>query len=221
MIGVYKITNKVTGDFYIGASVNIHRRKIQHFAPKRFGHSKRFDEDIDKYGAENFEFEVIEECSLDVLREQELHYIITLKPTYNRNWKGCSFDDDVRSKVSDGTKKWWQNMPSELQARLKKNLTGPKIGHEVSVETREKISRKLRGIKQPAELIEKRRQGILARHRQIPQLNLGHRKKVFADNIEFESVKACAEYFCVTAASVTHALKKGHKVKGCVVRFVV
>lgn len=221
MIGVYKITNMMTGDAYVGASRCVEHRKTQHFARTRQGHSKRFDDDIDTYGREAFKFEVLEECGIDDLAERELYHILALRPSYNRSWKGCKMDETYRSKVSEAMRRWWRDMPPELQAKLKANLTGPRVGHEVSAETRQKISQKLCGKKQPPELIEKRRQGILARHAIHPQTNAGHRKRVVADGIEFESVKACAEHLGVNASNVSAAIKKGHKVKGCAVRFAV
>lgn len=44
--GVYKITNKITGDFYIGSSKNIKRRWYSHKCPYRLKELK----DIGKNG---------------------------------------------------------------------------------------------------------------------------------------------------------------------------
>ncbi len=74
MIGIYKITNKVNGKIYIGQSINIEQRWIDH--KKR---SKRYKtplyEEIRKYGLDNFIFEVIEECSLELLNDKENFWI--------------------------------------------------------------------------------------------------------------------------------------------------
>lgn len=221
MVFIYKITNIATGAFYIGATNNIKRRKIQHFTPKRNGHSPEFDADIDKYGRNGFSFEVLEECPEEKRHERETYYIVTMHPTYNRSWKGQVMPVESRKKTSEAIKHWWKTLPEEVQSRLKSNLTGPRKGHAVSQETRDKISAKLKGIKQPPELIEKRRQGILARHAIHPQLNAGHRKKVLCDGIVFESVKACAAYLGMRAGGLSEALKKGRKAKGHQVQFVV
>ena len=37
MTGVYKITNTITGQFYIGKSVDINRRWLEHKTPKAKG----------------------------------------------------------------------------------------------------------------------------------------------------------------------------------------
>lgn len=81
--GVYKITNKVTGDFYIGSSKNIRDRWYGHRNSstwKRCSGMKIY-KDMIKYGLDNFEFVIIEET--DNLREREQYWIDKLGPTYN------------------------------------------------------------------------------------------------------------------------------------------
>ena len=58
--GIYKITNKINGKCYIGQSNDIHRRWKQELAPnaKLNPHLARA---FEKYGIDNFEFEIIEE----------------------------------------------------------------------------------------------------------------------------------------------------------------
>ena len=72
MVGIYKITNHVTGKSYIGQSEDIEYRFKEHKWHKQLsiGH------DIDVYGEENFSFEVLEECSVDKLDEKEDYYIL-------------------------------------------------------------------------------------------------------------------------------------------------
>lgn len=97
-------------------------------------------------------------------------------------------------------------------------------GHDVSEETRAKISESLKGKKQPPEVIERRKQAIIARHKIFPQTNEGHRKQVALEEetvTVFESVKACAEYLGVDDSTVTKALKRGGKVHKKKVWYVV
>ena len=84
--GVYKITNKITGDFYIGSSKDIKLRWATHKSPsthKRYPNAKLYKA-MAQYGRDNFTIEVIEET--DNLREREQYYIEQLKPSYNNNW---------------------------------------------------------------------------------------------------------------------------------------
>lgn len=153
MIGIYKITNKITGQSYIGKSTNIERRWCEHKTPKAQGNNKLHD-DMKKYGIDNFVFEVLEECEKSILFDRELYFIRQTNPYYNT--VGKKVPKEVREKISANTKKWWNNLPEETKTRIiKNNLTGPKKGHEVSKETREKISKKVSEIqKQKVKCIE-------------------------------------------------------------------
>lgn len=81
--GVYKITNNITGDFYIGSSKNIKERWYDHKCLstwKRHPNSKLY-QDFIKYKLYNFTFEIVEEtCHL---KEREQYFIDLLKPNYN------------------------------------------------------------------------------------------------------------------------------------------
>ena len=84
--GVYKITNNITGDFYIGSSKNIENRWYQHRSPscqKQHSNSKLYKA-MANYGLDNFTFEIIEETA--DLRNREQYWIEQLKPSYNNFW---------------------------------------------------------------------------------------------------------------------------------------
>lgn len=71
--GIYKITNLMTGRFYIGQSKNIERRYIEHCTRS---HDKEIvDLNINLWGKENFSLEILEECPIDKLDEREDYYI--------------------------------------------------------------------------------------------------------------------------------------------------
>ena len=60
--GIYKITNTVTGDFYIGSSKNVKHRWANHKSPSRWKQYKNNSMylDMQEYGVEKFVFEVLE-----------------------------------------------------------------------------------------------------------------------------------------------------------------
>ena len=93
--GVYKITNTVTGDFYIGSSKNIKKRWAEHKCPsswKRLPNNQMY-QDMKKYGVDKFAFEVLEVVEIVSLKEMEQQFIETLKPTYNQmNAKGWNIE---------------------------------------------------------------------------------------------------------------------------------
>ncbi len=80
--GIYKITNKVNSKIYIGSTNNFSRRKREHFRSiEKLRGNSILRNAINKYGKDNFIFEIIEETS-DLL-EREQHYIDLLNPQYN------------------------------------------------------------------------------------------------------------------------------------------
>lgn len=73
MIGIYKITNQINGKSYIGKSIHIQQRWREHL----YNNSKcsLLKYALQKYGINNFKFEVIEECSQEELTEREIYWI--------------------------------------------------------------------------------------------------------------------------------------------------
>ena len=92
MVGIYKITNKINGKIYIGQSNNCERRFQEHCAPSRAKNSRiPVDLAIKKYGKENFSFEVVEQCNLELLNSREeywIKYFNSIKDGYNCNAGG-------------------------------------------------------------------------------------------------------------------------------------
>ena len=87
IIGVYKITNTITGDFYIGSSKNVKKRWSEHKRPSSWNKQPNnpMYQDMQKYGKDKFVFEVLEEVEIEKLKEKEQKFIELLKPTYNSN----------------------------------------------------------------------------------------------------------------------------------------
>lgn len=83
MIGIYKIQNKVTDKVYIGKSVNIEKRWIQHRCHLNNNvHANDYLQKAwNKYGENGFNFSVLCECEESVLDEKEIYYINLYKAT--------------------------------------------------------------------------------------------------------------------------------------------
>ena len=79
MIGIYKIENLVNKKVYIGQSKNIEKRWLNHKSDAFNSISHSYDyplyKAIRKYGLENFDFVVLEECLVEELNEKERQYI--------------------------------------------------------------------------------------------------------------------------------------------------
>ena len=93
--GIYKITNTITGDFYIGSSKNIKSRLTAHKCPstwKKCPNNPMYI-DMQKYGVDKFVFEILAEVESEHLKDTEQQFIEILKPTYNdRNAKGLDIE---------------------------------------------------------------------------------------------------------------------------------
>ncbi len=70
--GIYKIENLLNHKCYIGQSINIEHRFSKHKSAKDNFYIHRA---IQKYGKENFSFEIIEECSEKELNNRENYWI--------------------------------------------------------------------------------------------------------------------------------------------------
>lgn len=121
MVGIYKITNLITGDCYIGQSRNLKKRINNHH--QKGIHSKLFEDHIKEYGWESFETEILEECDTEVLLEREAYYIELLKPTYNTIIRG-------------------RDVPKETRDKISKSLTGLKQSEETIAKRKESIRKR-------------------------------------------------------------------------------
>lgn len=88
--GIYKITNLINGKMYIGQAQDIYKRWYAHKYSAFKKDNKRYNvilyRAIRKYGLENFEFEILEECCVEELNEKEIYYINKYNTCiYNKN----------------------------------------------------------------------------------------------------------------------------------------
>ena len=82
---VYKIINTVTNDFYIGSSKDVKRRWKEHKCKsiwKKCPNNLLY-QDMQKYGIDKFEFEILAEVEIEQLKITEQKFIEELKPAYN------------------------------------------------------------------------------------------------------------------------------------------
>jgi len=167
MIGIYSIKNKINNEVYIGSSINISKRKYNHnYQIKKGSHANRYlTRAIQKYGAENFTFEVLEECSADQLKEREQFYIdkyqafgngYNLLPNAYRNTgykhtksallkmgathKGVKFTDEHKKKISDALKSHKRTEEHCKKISLSKAGKNTRFNYQHSQETKDKIS---------------------------------------------------------------------------------
>lgn len=76
--GIYKITNVLTNDIYIGQSVNIANRWKEHIKCGLgidASSTNKLYNNMQEYGVWNFTFEILQKCSRDKLNEKERFWI--------------------------------------------------------------------------------------------------------------------------------------------------
>ena len=104
--GIYKVTNKINGKVYIGQSVDIGRRWREHMTAKD---EIYFHKAIQKYGVENFEWEVIERCKKKDLDEREIYWI-EYYDSFNKGYN-CTKGGDGNS--GEGNPNWKGGVSSD------------------------------------------------------------------------------------------------------------
>jgi GIY-YIG catalytic domain len=83
-VGVYRWINKISGNTYVGSSINISVRMYTYFSLRSLAKSNRpIDRALLKYGFSNFSLEILEYCNEDNVLKREQYFIDLLKPEYN------------------------------------------------------------------------------------------------------------------------------------------
>lgn len=134
--GIYIIKNIINEKVYIGQSVDIHHRWMQHKADLRNGHhhNEHLQRAWDKYGEENFEFSILTECDESELNNLEKSFIKDYK-----SYDGCYGYNLTLG--GDGC----IGLSQESIEKMRKLLTGRHLPEG----TRRKISEANKGKKMP------------------------------------------------------------------------
>jgi group I intron endonuclease len=85
-VGIYKWTNKESGNSYIGSSIDLNRRLREYFSLaylKKYQKSSAICNALLSNQHSAFSLEILEYCSKINLRKREDHYFKLLKPEYN------------------------------------------------------------------------------------------------------------------------------------------
>ena len=126
MIGIYKITSP-ENRVYVGQSINIEKRKKSYFSMnKRNSQQTILHRSFLKYGVENHIFEILEECSIELLNERERYY----QDFYN---------------VLKGGLNCRLTTTKDKSGKLNKETIEKLKGRKCTKETRNKISLKTKG----------------------------------------------------------------------------
>lgn len=150
-IGVYQILNTVTGRCYVGSTVDIRRRWIEHRTNLNCHrhHTIGLQRAWDKYGQAAFAFSILELTAPGDLLAREQHWIDALK-AYGRGYNGRPLatsnlghptSDETRRKIGEAHRAAGHRPAREaIELARQKNL-----GRSLSPEHRAKMSAAHRG----------------------------------------------------------------------------
>lgn len=132
-IGIYKITNP-KGKIYIGQSRNIEHRLNDYINVSEWlKEQRKIYNSLKKYGSECHVFEILEECSEDILNEREIYWI--------------KYFDSIKSGLNIRLGGIGGYHSEETKQKIREALTGKKQ----SKETIEKRTKSLSGLKRSEE----------------------------------------------------------------------
>jgi group I intron endonuclease len=144
---IYKITNMINGNFYIGSTNNLIKRYYTHINHIRTEKNTciKLIRAVKKYGEDNFKFEIVCECPTEKILELEQYYIDSLNPIYNiakiaGSNLGIKRTEECKLKKSISQKENWKNdlyRSSHLE-KLSKNWKSGS-SHRMAKLTEEKV----------------------------------------------------------------------------------
>jgi group I intron endonuclease len=123
--GIYMIVNKVTGNRYVGQTINFRKRFIQH---RTKTHQERsvIGRAFRKHGKDAFEFAILERCKVDDLDAREIHHMSILRPEYNMipggTGRGKIIVAEVRAVLSIKGRAQWDRLTPAQKATVVKRM---------------------------------------------------------------------------------------------------
>jgi group I intron endonuclease len=150
---IYKSTNNITGKVYIGQTTQtLEKRVNNHIKESKTNKNRPFMSAINKYGKDNFIFEIIDSATdLDELNDKEIYWINyynSVSPNgYNITGGGqgkkMMVTNELSKRISKGLKnseKWQETKNSEeYKIKMEKSFIGWFRGKKFSQKHKEKI----------------------------------------------------------------------------------
>jgi group I intron endonuclease len=164
MIGIYKITSP-TNKVYIGQSVDI---KLRWSCHKTDNVRSKLKSSFKKHGFENHTFEILEECSIELLNERERFWQdfydvlgpngLNLRLTTISDKSG-KFSEESRKRMSEAQKKYNSTLTEEERLLKNKKNSDAKKGKIKTKEHQDKLTLAIRNRTLSPEVKERIRQG--------------------------------------------------------------
>jgi group I intron endonuclease len=138
--GIYKITNIINNKSYIGQSTNVYERFAEHKRLLRLGKhpNKYIQSDYNKYGEDNFKFEVCFTCDAISLDDTEIDFIKKLGTFAKVNGYNMTLGGNS---LGRGENHPLFGKKLNLSFKSRKKLSDMAKNRKCSPETREKMSK--------------------------------------------------------------------------------
>lgn len=145
---IYEIRNIITNDIYIGSTNNFKKRIWTHKRQliKNKHHSIYLQRSVNKYGLNNFMFNILELAESKDLLKTEQHYIDSKNPSYNcaksstAPMKNKKHSDETKRKMSQIHKGNKYNLGKKHSDEYKEIKRQLRLGTKLSVNTKQKMS---------------------------------------------------------------------------------
>lgn len=128
LVGIYSIFNVVNGKKYIGSSKDIYNRWHEHLhlLRRNDSHNKHLQAAFNKYGEDNFVFNILEFCKEEERFDREQYYINFMLPEYNFSLNVLANSDreisvEQRKQISETLKKKYAS--GELTPYIRKDIS--------------------------------------------------------------------------------------------------
>ena len=129
--GIYKIENLINHKVYIGQSIHIEKRWSEHCIPST---KSLVGKAINKYGKENFSFQILEECEKPLLNERESYYIRYYQSLVPNGYNIEEKDTDKTQYFSNYTKEVFLSIISDIKnSELSFSEIATKYGLDLSM----------------------------------------------------------------------------------------
>jgi group I intron endonuclease len=220
MAVIYRITNMANGKYYIGSAESFARREWQHKYDLRKGIHKnpRLQAAWNKYGADMFVFEVIEEVPVEQTafdcENKYLHEHVGKPECYNVNTDAIGMRTGIPHR-----KETKELMSAKVQAALAEGRGGKFIPSE---ETRRKMSEANKGNRGPkghirtaehrlrlSEANKGNQNWLGKRHSDESKAKMSKRVLEVTTNTEFASLTAVLQHYSMTMPTLRRALVAG------------
>ena len=149
--GIYQIRNLINGKKYIGQTADLEKRKLKHFNALmgNYHYNEHLQNAYNKYGKENFVFEVLKYCRLFELTRYEQFFVDQEKQDDLYNIRIECVNSNLGTRCSDETREKLsiinrgKKHTKKSKNKISKALSGknhPLYGKHRSKEAKEKIS---------------------------------------------------------------------------------